>query len=151
MSTTTSSSRGVRIAVRITGALVYLAGAGVWFLFSALVSGLRCDDACGAPPYENWRDNPDAWQYGAIGWLGLIGVGLAVFAVIASVVRDRVGIAVFCVHVCLFIANVALLMTGSSAAERTLPAQIVAAILVVAVAGALAVGVRGRAAPRHTG
>lgn len=44
---------------------------------------LKCDDSCGTPP--PWRDDPDAWQWNAIGVLAIAGLAcaLAFFAAVA--------------------------------------------------------------------
>jgi hypothetical protein len=34
--------------------------------------GLQCDDSCGEPP--PWRDDPNAWQWEALGILGIAGL-----------------------------------------------------------------------------
>jgi hypothetical protein len=41
---------------------------------------LRCDDSCGTPP--PWREDPDAWQWSALGRVSLVGLGLAVLVLI---------------------------------------------------------------------
>jgi hypothetical protein len=45
--------------------------------------GLKCDDSCGTPP--PWRDDPNAWQWEAIGILGIAGLvcALVFFAAVA--------------------------------------------------------------------
>ena len=61
------------VAVSLLGMLV-----GVLWGFS-----LKCDDSCGTPP--PWRDDPDAWQWNAIGFLAIAGLAcaLAFFASVA--------------------------------------------------------------------
>jgi hypothetical protein len=36
------------VLARLTGAVVYLAGTGVWTLLMLLFGALRCDDSCSA-------------------------------------------------------------------------------------------------------
>ncbi|SRR6266496_816359 len=135
------------LIVRLTSAAVYLAGTAAWALATGVFAALGCDDACGAPPYRDWRENPDAWQYGVIGWMGVAGLAIAIVAVIASWFRRRLGIAAFCVHASLFVANGVVLVDGVT--HRTVPALFVFAVLSVAVAGALAVSGRTRRHPRR--
>jgi hypothetical protein len=60
--------------------------------FAALVGalwgfGLKCDDSCGG--VTRWRDNPDAWQWNALGTVGLVGFACAVALLVAVAARRR--------------------------------------------------------------
>lgn len=50
----------------------------------ALLSGLRCDESCNEAS-GSWRHHPGAWQWDAIGWLGLGGLVLTLAAVVFTV------------------------------------------------------------------
>ena len=75
-------------------ALLLALGVAVASGFGALVGvlwgfGLKCDDAC-SPSSPRWRDHLDAWQWDAIGWLALAGLGCSlVFAVAVLLGRTR--------------------------------------------------------------
>jgi len=62
-----------------TGALllafVNLVGAAVVAFFGLLANGLRCDDNCSIAP--GWRNDPNAWQWGATFALTLVILGSA--------------------------------------------------------------------------
>ncbi|MGH3071972.1 MAG: hypothetical protein ACRDNB_06840 [Gaiellaceae bacterium] len=47
--------------------------------------GLQCDDTCGEPP--PWRDDPEAWQWSALGWIGI--ASLACSAVLLFLLPGR--------------------------------------------------------------
>ena len=54
----------------IAAASAFAALTGVFWGF-----GLTCDDSCsGAPP---WRDDPEAWQWDAFGWVSVAGFASA--------------------------------------------------------------------------
>jgi uncharacterized BrkB/YihY/UPF0761 family membrane protein len=48
---------------------------------------LKCDDSCGTPP--PWRDDPNAWQWNALGWVGIAGFVCAFLFFVAVVLRRR--------------------------------------------------------------
>ncbi len=76
---------------RILVGIAYLAGSGVWLLFSLLVNALRCDDACFRP--ENaagWWHLVDAWQWRAILVCGLAATVAAVLIVILTALQRAV-------------------------------------------------------------
>ena len=50
--------------------------------------GLKCDDSCGTPP--PWRDDPDAWQWSALGWSGIGAFSCALLLFFAVIARRRV-------------------------------------------------------------
>lgn len=58
------------------GALLLGAAIAASSGFSALIGvlfgfSLKCDDSCRTPP--GWRENPDAWQWEAFGWVAVAG------------------------------------------------------------------------------
>jgi cell division protein FtsW (lipid II flippase) len=60
--------------------------------FGALVGstwgfGLKCDDSCSTPP--PWREDPNAWQWDAFGWIGIGGFVCALVFVIVVVLRRK--------------------------------------------------------------
>jgi hypothetical protein len=60
--------------------------------FGALVGstwgfGLKCDDSCGTPP--PWREDPNAWQWGAFGWVAIGGFLCALVFLIVVVLRRK--------------------------------------------------------------
>jgi hypothetical protein len=67
------------------GAVVLAIGIAAVSGFGALVGtawgfGLKCDDSCGTPP--PWRDDPNAWQWGALGWVAIGGFLCALLLVL---------------------------------------------------------------------
>jgi hypothetical protein len=74
----------IRVGGRIVGSLLLvaagLANAGVCLL----IAGFACDEGCtlysgeGTRPGVPWRDTADAWQWSAIGTLGVASLALAV-------------------------------------------------------------------------
>src|SRR5262245_36850904 len=96
----------MRVIVRAAGTIVYLGGTLLWAGLMALTAALRCDDSCTGPRYEsNWSDNPDAWQYGVVGWLGLAGLCLSLVAIVLSWFRRPLGVAAFGAHLGVFTVN----------------------------------------------
>jgi MYXO-CTERM domain-containing protein len=67
-------------------ALVVLSG---WGALAGMLWGfsLKCDDSCNNLG-RSWRDDPDSWQWTALGWSSLALFALAL-AVLAFVVRRR--------------------------------------------------------------
>jgi multidrug transporter EmrE-like cation transporter len=54
--------------------------------------GLKCDDSCGTPP--PWRDDVNAWQWNALGAIGIGGFACAAIFVLAIAAGRRVAAAV---------------------------------------------------------
>jgi hypothetical protein len=75
------TTRRVPWPVPVAGVLA-VAAEILWFLFSALMSGLRCDESCDDVNPQRWSDTVDAWQWGAL-W-AVSGIGL--IAAVAGVV-----------------------------------------------------------------
>ena len=138
-----------RIAIRLTGALVYLGGAVAWMLVSYVADVLRCDDNCLAPEYwSGWQDNPNAWQWEWVVPLALAGAVLAAMAVVAGWFNRSLGIGLLGVHATLFVENVVFLISGADDSAR-LDSEFVVPVLLVAAAGAVAVGLRTRSLGGH--
>jgi hypothetical protein len=80
---------GLEIAGRAIGGLLAVAvGAAQGFLWW-LASALTCDEGCDDRSHL-WRDNPDAWQWSALAWLGAGCFALCVaFAVSLAARRPR--------------------------------------------------------------
>jgi hypothetical protein len=126
------------LLVRAASTVVYLCGTAAWLVVMAVSAGLRCDDNCLAPEYvDSWRATTDAWQWSAIGWLGLVGLLVALVAVIASWFSVKMGLAAYSLHAAVFVANVVIFLRGADVRVGGGP---VLAMLVAAVAGLIAVG-----------
>jgi hypothetical protein len=81
------------IAGRVVGGLVVTGLGLVQGLFWLLVAGFRCDESCDDAP-TSWHGNADAWQWSALGWLGVGCFALCVaFAVSLSARRPHVSAA----------------------------------------------------------
>ncbi len=79
--------------------LAYLAGTGVWLLYSLLANALRCDDSCSTPASASgWADLVDSWQWRAVLVCGVV-AALAALAAVAFAVLGRVAPAVAAVAV----------------------------------------------------
>ena len=81
------SKRRIAWPVRALGVFVII-GEAIWVLFSLVVAGLTCDDSCDSTSVL-WRDNPDAWQWGAFPLVAAAGLICAI-AAFAFAWRDRV-------------------------------------------------------------
>jgi hypothetical protein len=57
--------------------------------------GLKCDDTCGTPP--PWRRDENAWQWSALGWLGIGAFAFAVLFVVALAARRLIAASVIAV------------------------------------------------------
>jgi uncharacterized BrkB/YihY/UPF0761 family membrane protein len=49
--------------------------------------GLKCDESCDSP--SQWRDNPDAWQWTALGSLGVCTFACALVLLVAVLLRRK--------------------------------------------------------------
>jgi hypothetical protein len=77
---------------RLGGSLVLATGvagiSGLGALLGMLWGfGLKCDDSCGTPP--PWRENPSAWQWDALGIVGIAGFVCALGLLAAVALRRR--------------------------------------------------------------
>ena len=129
------------VVARIFGALVYLGCTLLWAGLMALALVMKCDDSCGAG--DDWTDNVHAWQYGAIGWLGAAGLGLAVLALVLSLFRRELGLAALAAHAVVFATNAVILLAGPG---TSVPLVVVGPAALAAAAGFVAVG-----GPRRAG
>jgi hypothetical protein len=79
------------------GSLVFAFGIAVVSAFGALAGAfwgfsMKCGDSCSTAPY--WRDDPEAWQWSAMGWVGLAGLACALVFLALVALRLRAGAAV---------------------------------------------------------
>ena len=98
--------------------------------------GLKCDDSCGTA--GTWRDDPSAWQWEALGTLGLTGFLFAIGLLAGVALRQRV---IMIVALCGWIGVAAAftnLLRTSGLASMT-PAD-AAALVMLVCAGAASVG-----------
>ena len=131
------SSLTAGTVVRACATVVYLVGTGIWMLYMGLLSALRCDDNCLAPQYVNsWRETTDAWQWSAVGWLGFVGAGLALIAVVGSWFGRTIGLALFSTHLAVLAANLFILLHGADWGDTS---GVTLGIALVGVAGFVAV------------
>ena len=82
------SVRARRILALALAFAIAAVSAGAAFSGAVWGFGLRCDDSCRDPPRE-WRDDPDAWQWSALGWSGFAATGLAIVVLGALALRRR--------------------------------------------------------------
>ena len=76
--------------------------------------GLQCDDACRTPA-RNWHDDPDAWQWSALGWAGIALFGLSVAGLVLVAMRRRAAVSVYAVWAVTGVAFLALLLDSDLA------------------------------------
>jgi hypothetical protein len=121
---------------RVFGALVYLAASGIWMILMGVVGALRCDDACSANS-SSWSDDPHAWQYDVLPWLGVIGMALAIVAVGVALYRHVLGVAALGLHVGVFLVNIVLVSSGGdiNALSLLLPSAVAVGAAYLAVGG----------------
>ena len=68
--------------------IAYLAGTGVWLLYSLLLDALRCDDSCGTLQNgDGWGDLAGSWQWQGIAVCGVVGAVAAIAVVILTLRR----------------------------------------------------------------
>jgi hypothetical protein len=78
-----------RVPWTVPTAGVLLVGAEIlWFLFSGLMNGLRCDEGCDEVNPQRWSDTVDAWQWGALWTVSGIGL-IAALAGVMFALRQR--------------------------------------------------------------
>ena len=70
---------------RLVGGLALFAWAALFGFVSLFASAWRCDESCRAPGSGRWWEHDDAWQWSALGWLGVVGALLAVAATVGGV------------------------------------------------------------------
>src|SRR2546425_10056382 len=121
---------------RLVGALIYLAAAGAWMVLTVIIGVLRCDDSCSSNS-TRWADDPHAWQYDVMPYLGIGGAFLAILALTLSLLRRELGLAIVGAHAGLFLVNAVLLLQGGdvNGAVVVLPSVLAAAAAYVAVGG----------------
>ena len=73
-------------SIALATAIVIVSGFG---MFTGVLwgFGLKCDDSCSSGP--SWRDDPNAWQWEAIGILGIAGLACALVFFAAVALRWR--------------------------------------------------------------
>ena len=73
---------------RLLIAVGYLAGTGVWLLYSVVLNALRCDDSCtSSANARGWNDIVDSWQWRAILVCGVLGALAALAVVLLTMLR----------------------------------------------------------------
>jgi hypothetical protein len=83
----------VAMIARFFAGIVGIAIGALQGLFWWLVSALRCDEGCDEYS-SSWHQNPDAWQWSALGLLGAGCFALCVaFAISLATPRPRVSAA----------------------------------------------------------
>jgi hypothetical protein len=82
-------SRGGRwLALLVTLVIVAISGC-VAFVGTLYGFGLKCDDLCSNTP-DSWGEDPDAWQWRALGWSSAGAFGCALLFFAALIARQRV-------------------------------------------------------------
>ena len=81
----TTQSTALATAVRILIGLAVTVAAGFHALLWLLIAAFQCDESCEG---TSWQDTPGAWQWSAMGLLGLASFGLALAFAIALAVRS---------------------------------------------------------------
>lgn len=69
------------LAIAAISAMAALVGAFWGF-------GLTCDDSCSRLP--PWRNDPDAWQWRALGWTGIAAFATALLFLVSIAMRRRI-------------------------------------------------------------
>jgi hypothetical protein len=87
--------------LRRVGGLILAIGLAVlsgWAALAGAVWGfaLQCDDSCSSPALH-WRDDPDAWQWSALGWAGIALFALPLALLVLVVARRRAAARVYAV------------------------------------------------------
>jgi hypothetical protein len=72
----------LRLAGRVTAVVLGLGVVALNGLLCLYASAMQCDDSCSIPGRGvPWRDTAGAWQWTAIGWLGVASFVCAVLSV----------------------------------------------------------------------
>jgi hypothetical protein len=115
---------------------IYVGGSSLWGLWMLSVASLSCDDHCSSAS-DGWINDLHAWQWHALGALGLAGAALAVAAILLRRRSVLLASIAFVLNLAVFSASVALLLDGG--VVEHVQAAYVVLVLAVAVAGALAI------------
>lgn len=114
----------------------------VWALMMLFVAGLSCDDHCRGDGSGGWIDDPHAWQWHA---LGALGVACALLAPLAILLRRRgmlLAVIAFVADLAVFSASVGFLLDGRIVEH--VHASHALLVVAVAVAGALSIAAPGQ-------
>jgi uncharacterized membrane protein YphA (DoxX/SURF4 family) len=82
----TTSRSALATAGRVLAAVAASIAAAIHMLVWWIVAGLSCDDGCDELS-SSWHDNPDAWQWSAMGWLAVASFLFALVFAIALATR----------------------------------------------------------------
>jgi hypothetical protein len=105
----------VLLALVVVAATAFAALLAVIFGF-----GLQCDESC--DPDGRWQDDPSAWQWQLLGWVGVVCLAAAFFLLLAAAAGwSRVAPAALAVWFVLAVALGALLASGLSAESMLVP------------------------------
>lgn len=87
-----------------------------WAALLGMVWGfsLQCDDSCSTPAGD-WHDDPDAWQWSALGWTGIALFALAVVGLVLVALRRGAAAPVFAAWAVAGAAFLALLLDSDLA------------------------------------
>lgn len=73
---------GLALALGVAAASAFLALVAVLWGFA-----LKCDDSCSTA--RGWREDPNAWEWSAFGWVGIGGFVAALLVLIAIALRRK--------------------------------------------------------------
>jgi hypothetical protein len=79
-----------RVARRLAAVLLaaaIVAASAIAALLGSVAASLKCDDSCSTLP--GWREDPDAWQWEALGTLSIGGFFCALLFLVAVAARWR--------------------------------------------------------------
>jgi hypothetical protein len=128
---------GARAASLVLGA-GYWSASAFWAAVSLLIAGMECDESCFES--SDWRHREGAWQWDAIGALGLAGLGAATAVALFVVARRRGPAAAgLGIHALAFAGWAILLMESWTWRNDVLPV-----VALAAAAGLAAVALSGR-------
>jgi len=132
-----------RDTLRLIGSLVLALAIAAVSGFAALVGtlwgfGLKCDDSCSSLP--PWRNDPDAWQWNALGWIGLGAFACSLIFLVAVAAGRRTIASVALVSLGLLAAAFLVLFRDSGLTSHAGLGW--AVIALAAVAGAVAIALR---------
>lgn len=117
----------------LIGAVVIVVSTGGALIGTLWGLGLKCDESCGEPP--PWRDDPEAWQWTAIGWTS-IGAAVVSIAFLVFLLSRRTTAAAATLAAWGGLASTFLFFFGSSGLTSNVHRGWIGLVVIVLAAGA---------------